>query len=44
MVQVLPEEARELEKALVRAVVVAGWVAVDSEQQENAPALIVGLR
>lgn len=32
MAQDLPEEAREPEGALDGVVVVAGWVAVDSEQ------------
>jgi len=41
MAQDLPEEAQEREGALVRAVVVEGWVAVDSEWVENAYAQIV---
>jgi len=39
MAQDLPKEAREPEDASDGAVVVAGWMAVDSEQGENAYAL-----
>ena len=43
MAQDLPEGARELERALDGVVVVAGWVAVGSEQGENAYAQIVAI-
>ena len=41
MAQDQPEEAQELEEALDRVAVVAGWVAVDSELVESACAQIV---
>ena len=44
MAQELLEKAREPEGALDGAVVVAGWVAMDSEQGENAYAQIVAIR
>jgi hypothetical protein len=43
MAQDQPGKARELEEALDGAVVVAGWVAVDSERVENAYAPIVAI-
>jgi len=44
MAQDQPEEALELEEALVGAEVVAEWAAVDSERVENAYALIVAIK
>lgn len=44
MAQDLAKEAREPEEASDGAVVVAGWMAVDSEQEGNAYAQIVDIR